>query len=195
MTPAPAPDVDARPDLPAWAVVTPPRAAHVARVVALVDRWAVELGVDPAEAARWRRAALYHDALRDAGPEVLARYEPQAGWPRSLWHGPAAAAAAARAGEADPGVLDAVRFHSVGHAGWDDAGRMLFMADYLEPGRIHDRSDLDALIALVPHQPREAFREVAARRIGWLLRHGRPIPEVTWEFWNSLVADDSSSRG
>jgi HD superfamily phosphohydrolase YqeK len=27
-----------------------------------------------------------------------------------------------------------VRFHSSGYAGWDDVGKMLFLADFLEPG-------------------------------------------------------------
>ena len=32
-------------------------------------------------------------------------------------------------------MLDAVRYHSVGLAGWDMVGRVLYCADYLEPGR------------------------------------------------------------
>ena len=32
------------------------------------------------------------------------------------------------------------------------------------------------------------LREVAALKLRWLVRIGRPIPRETWEFWNSLVA-------
>ncbi|MBI1723525.1 MAG: HD domain-containing protein [Gemmatimonadetes bacterium] len=179
--------------LPGWAVVSPERVAHIARVEALVVRWAEDRGVSPGEAGRWRRAARLHDALRDAPDEVLARYAPPETWPRKLWHGPCAATAAEQDGETDRGVLDAVRYHSVGYRDWDDAGRMLFLADYLEPGRAHDRRALDTLTARVPREPEAALREVVARRVTWLLGHGKPIRKETWEFWNSLVAGDCSS--
>ena len=185
---------DLLPGLPRWAVVSPRRAHHIAGVVGLVERWARERAVDAAEAARWRRAALLHDALRDATESVLAGFAPlPEGWPASIWHGPAAAAAAAREGEDDAAVLDAVRYHSLGHRGWDDAGRMLFLADYLEPGRSHERAENAALAHRVAAEPAEVLREVAARKVRWLLHIGRPIPRETWDFWNSLVAAASSS--
>ena len=90
--------------LPRWAIVTPKREAHIARVAALLAGWAAARGVGAPEAARWRRAALLHDALRDAPDEVLAGYCARpARWPRSIWHGPAAAAAARREGEGNGG--------------------------------------------------------------------------------------------
>jgi HD superfamily phosphohydrolase YqeK len=186
---------EAPPDLPRWAVVTPQRARHIAGVAALLERWARERAVDPVEAGRWRRAALLHDALRDAPDAVLAGYAPlPEGWPPSIWHGPAAAAAAAGDGEADPGVLDAVRYHSLGHRGWDDAGRMLFLADYLEPGRGYERERLAALADRAAAEPAAVLREVAAGKVRWLLHIGRPIPRETWDFWNSIVAAGSPSR-
>lgn len=182
------------PDLPRWAVVTPRRVEHIAGVVGLLERWAGERGVAPSEASRWRRAALLHDALRDAPRDVLARYGPApAGWPHALWHGPAAAAAAERDGERDAGVLDAVRYHSLGCACWDDAGKSLFVADALEPGRIHERALLDQLVARASTEPDAVLRAVAAIKLRWLVHVGRPVPRETWEFWNSLVADGSSS--
>ena len=180
--------------LPRWAVVSPRRARHIAGVAGLLERWAGERAVDAAEAARWRRAALLHDALRDAPEPVLATFAPlPEGWPPSIWHGPAAAAAAAGEGEDDPGVLGAVRYHSLGHRGWDDVGRMLFLADYLEPGRTHERAALAELAGRVAAEPAAVLREVAARKVRWLLHIGRPIARETWDFWNSLVAAESSS--
>jgi len=184
---------DVRAAMPPWSVVAERRLAHVGRVVDLLDAWARARGVGDAEAGRWRRAALLHDALRDADEPVLRRYEPEAVWPLKTWHGPAAAAAAAAGGERDGGILDAVRYHSLGYAGWDDAGRMLYLADYLEPGRTYDRANLDALSARVPAEPAAVLREVAALRIGWRLKQGGLIAKETWAFWNALVAAGSSS--
>src|SRR5919197_6218073 len=120
---------------PAWAQVTPERRAHIERVAALLGQWADALRTPAAERQRWLKAAYLHDALRDA-PVIPAD---------ALAHGPAAADRAAAEGETDRGVLDAVRYHTVGYAGWDDVGRMLYLADYLEPGRDFDRAGRAAL--------------------------------------------------
>ena len=161
---------------PPWAVAGPERRAHVARVAALADDWGRAMGVAPAERDRWSRAAWLHDALRDA---------PAAD---ELAHGPAAADRAAREGETDAGVLDAVRYHSIGFAGWDDVGRMLYLADYLEPGRSADREARAALAARVPGERDFVLREVARRRIERTVRSGWPLAAETVDFWNALVA-------
>src|SRR5258708_3773439 len=111
--------------LPDWAQVEPVRRAHIERVAALIASWGDSMNIDPAERERWLRAAYLHDALRDAPREVLRELAPDRWHSPSLLHGPAAAEFAARHGERDNGVLDAVRYHSVGYAGWDAAGRML----------------------------------------------------------------------
>jgi len=162
--------------LPPWAVVTPERRAHIERVAALLAQWADPLGVSGPERARWLRAAYLHDALRDAP------------LPTSFAHGPAAADRAAREGETDQGVLDAVRYHTVGYAGWDDVGRMLYMADFLEPGRAFAAEERRALAARVPREGDVVLREVARRRLEWVVRSGWPLAPATVDFWNALVS-------
>lgn len=161
--------------LPPWAMAGDERRAHIGRVAALLDQWADALGVDAAERARWARAAWLHDALRDApGGDDLG-------------HGPAAAARAAADGETDAGVLDAVRYHSVGWARWDAVGRMLYLADYLEPGRRQDAVERRALAARVPVDPADVLREVARRRIERILRSGWALRPETVDFWNAIA--------
>lgn len=186
---------DVRRGLPPWSVVGEARIAHIARVMTMLQGWAAARGVGEPEGRRWQRAALLHDALRDADEAVLRRYPPLPPWPQKTWHGPAAAAAAAADGERDQGVLDAVRYHSFGYAPWDDAGRMLYLADYLEPGRTYERVRLDAFAARVPAEPALVLREVASMRLAWRISNGGRIARETWEFWNSIAADASSSRG
>jgi len=161
--------------LPPWAQATPERRAHIERVVGLVTQWATAMGVPQGERGRWIRAAWLHDALRDA---------PAA---NELAHGPMAADRAAQDGETDRGVLDAIRYHSLGHAGWDGVGRMLYLADFLEPGRDYDREERRALAARVPLERDAVLREVARRRIEWVLRSGWSLPPETVAFWNALV--------
>jgi hypothetical protein len=63
----------------------------------------------------------------------------------------------------------------------------------VEPGRTYERRMLDAWIERTPAEPLQVLREVAALRIGWRLKNGGWIARETWEFWNSIVADASSS--
>jgi len=172
--------------LPFWARIADRRLRHVERVVALLDAWANAMDVGKRERARWRRAGWLHDALKDAPREVVrALAEPAAG-PPAVWHGPAAARQAELAGERDTGVLDAVRYHSVGFAGWDAVGRMLYLADFLEPGRRHHSQVRADQAARVPEDPEGVLREVARDRIAHGLAKNWPLLPETVAFWNSL---------
>jgi 2-amino-4-hydroxy-6-hydroxymethyldihydropteridine diphosphokinase len=173
--------------LPSWAQIKEQRRAHVRRVAGMVEAWAVAMAKPPAERLRWVRAAYLHDALRDAPPKDLARWSDACWNTPSLYHGPAAARVASEHGEADRGVLDAVRFHSVGYAGWDDVGRMLYIADYLEPGRSFRNRERAALAARVPTEPLQVLRTVVRERLVWNLQSDLPVWRESAEFWNAVL--------
>ena len=120
------------------------------------------------------QAAWLHDALRDAhlGGDTT--------------HGPAAADRAAREGETDRGVLDAIRYHSSGYAGWDDVGKMLYLADYLEPGRKRNGKERASLAARVPRQRDRVLKKIVAYEIRWRVRDGQPVNPLLIDFWNAL---------
>jgi HD superfamily phosphohydrolase YqeK len=162
--------------LPAWARVGRKRRAHVRRVAALLEKWADVMGVSPIERSRWLAACWLHDALRDTA------------LPAGLTHGEAAADRAARSGESDHEVLDAVRFHSVGSATWDDVGTMLHLADFLEPGRRARRKRRAQWAKRVPHDRDRVLREIVAYQIRSRLRRHKPVDPLTTEFWNSIVS-------
>lgn len=172
--------------IPSWAQVTPRRREHIVRVAALVAKWAGDVKVPSSERDRWMRAAYLHDALKDAPADLLAPYTP-AGWNSELAHGPAAAVFAGRHGEGDRGVLDAVKYHSVGYAEWDSAGHMLYLADYLDPGRTRNREHRAALAGRVPGDLKGALVEVAAARLTGFVRSGWALLPETVQFWNSLA--------
>lgn len=182
-----------RPALPAWAVVSPKRLAHIERVAATVAAWADAMGVDAAERDRWLRAAWLHDALRDAPPDTLRALAPESEGPVDVWHGPAAAARAVQDGEADAGVLNAVRYHSLGFADWERVGDVLYAADYLEPGRKYDPELRAELRERLPRDFAGVFREVVRNRVLYGVRSGWPLHPQTVGLWNrvadSLPAD------
>lgn len=175
---------------PSWACVEPGRRAHIDRVAGMLAAWGIAMDVGVSEWRRWVKAAMLHDAVRDLPDDEQARAAgPEWNVP-SLRHGPAAAALAERNGERDTGVLDAVRYHTVGYAGWDQVGRMLYLADYLEPGRSFQHAERAWLAAAVPGDPDGCLVEVARRRRTWLLESGLDVPPVTAAFWKHVGVDD-----
>jgi HD superfamily phosphohydrolase YqeK len=175
--------------LPPWSVTKPDRQAHITRVCTLVEQWADERGVDTTEKARWLDAARFHDALRDAPPSELRKEVPAEfqDWPDLLLHGPAAAQRLEREGYADRGVLDAVRYHTIGHKDLDDAGCALYLADFLEPGRTFDPAGRAAWRARMPHDMSRVLREVLAARLQHMILSQRPIRGETLAFWNQVT--------
>jgi HD superfamily phosphohydrolase YqeK len=64
---------------------------------------------------------------------------------------------------------------------------MLYLADFLEPGRGFDPVLRAALRARMPSALDTVLRRVVAARLGWLLETGRAIRPESLAFWNSLV--------
>lgn len=174
------------PVLPSWAEVGEKRRAHIARVTALLDRWAVQLRLGADEAQAWHDAGRWHDALRDASPDALRALADDADRPVETLHGPAAAVRLAREGEARGDVLDAIRWHTVGFAGWSRVGRALYMADFLEPGRQFARADRAFLADHLVHDFEGVFRQVVRMRIEWTVREGKALFPETVALWNHI---------
>ncbi|MFI5311050.1 MAG: hypothetical protein ACHQQ3_07440 [Gemmatimonadales bacterium] len=177
------------PVMPTWAKVGERRLAHISRVTALLDRWALEMTLPTHEASAWHDAGRWHDALRDADDDTLhalTRDGPFASSPTGVLHGPAAAAMLERDGEARAGVLLSVRWHTVGNPEWDQTGRALFMADFLEPGRGFMQADRAFLASLLPSDFDGVFRQVVRMRLEWTLREGKALFPESVALWNSV---------
>jgi len=172
--------------LPSWACVTPRRREHIERVVRLLERWAGDMQLSEEEAACWRDAGWWHDALRDADEATLRALVPGGGEFAEMLHGPAAAAKLEAEGETRTDLLDAIRYHTVGHARWSRTGRALYMADFLEPGRPFARADRAFLANQVPHDFDGVFRQVVRERIAWTIREGKMLFPETVTLWNAL---------
>jgi len=121
------------------AELKPARWEHTQGVLRTAERLAERHGVDPARA---RTAALLHDCgkawdrdhlkrrLKEAGADAAERALP------ALWHAPVGAWRARNDfGCRDAEILAAVRYHSTGAPGQSPLQKLLFVADYIEPGR------------------------------------------------------------
>lgn len=178
----------ARGALPDWAAAGPERRAHIERVAALLRSWADALRLPPAERDEWVAAAYLHDALREAPPEALRSELPEEfrGLPGPLLHGPAVAERLA--GVADTRLLDAIRYHTIGHPCLGRLGRALYLADFLEPGRDFETEWRGKLAARMPGGMDAVLVEVVAARLQHLVHGRKPIHPHTAAFWSSLVA-------
>jgi 2-amino-4-hydroxy-6-hydroxymethyldihydropteridine diphosphokinase len=172
--------------MPAWARVTPRRLEHIVRVTSLLTHWADQLGLPVDERNAWRDAGWFHDALRDATEPELRALVPEPTYAVGVLHGPASAYALGRDGETRIRVLDAIRYHTIGHSAWDRTGRALYMADFLEPGRSFAKSDRAFLAANVVHDFDGVFRQVVRSRLEWALRDGNSLYPETVALWNAV---------
>lgn len=180
----------ARGELPAWAEASPKRREHIARVAALLAEWAEAAGLDPVERDRWVAAGWLHDALRDADPERLRAAVPERfrGLPGPVLHGPAAAERLA--GEADEELRDAVRYHTLGYAGFERLGKALYLADFLEPGRDFEPGWRASLAARMPEEMDGVLVEVLGARIRHLVERRKPLSPETAAFWSAVVGKE-----
>ncbi len=119
--------------------LSPKRLAHTYRVAAEAVSLARRFGVDERDA---ELAGLLHDYCRELSPdETLAaaarhgiRVGPvEARRPVGLLHGPVAAAELD--GTVSDRVASAIARHTVGAAGMADLEKVLYLADFCEPGR------------------------------------------------------------
>ncbi|MEK7298825.1 MAG: bis(5'-nucleosyl)-tetraphosphatase (symmetrical) YqeK [Candidatus Margulisiibacteriota bacterium] len=121
------------------------RLAHSVRVSDTAYQLAQQLGFSPDDCQRVQVAGLLHDAAKQLTPESLAGQmgcavseclpDLWAAFP-SVWHAYAGPALAQRRwGISDPIILDAMRYHTTGNDQMTPVAKVVFVADFVEPGR------------------------------------------------------------
>ena len=165
----------------------------MARVAELLREWGEVRGDDPLDVQRWVAVGYLHDALRDADPAELRAglSRPLDHMPDEVIHGPAAADRLQRSGVTDEPLLTAIAFHSLGSPNFDDLGKALFVADFIEPGRKVQPKWRAGLRGEMPGGLDSVAQAVAGKRVQFLIRKGRPVPPETLGLWNVLAKGKS----
>lgn len=145
--------------------------------------WGEELGIDGGERRRWLAAGTLHDALREASEAELREWT-ELEWPLPVLHGPACAERLRAEGVEDEGLLRAVAYHTVGHPRFDLLGDVLYLADFLEPGREFLPEEREALRGRMPAELSEVRMRVLELRLGHLLRSRKRVVPETVRYWN-----------
>ena len=176
-------------ELPEWAVAGTKRREHMARVAKLLKKWSKARGESKSDIQRWAAVGYLHDMMRDAKPKVLRRVVSgsPADVPNAVLHGPAAAVRLREEGVTEEPILTAVAFHTLGSPDFDDLGRALYVADFIEPGRRFRPKWRQEMRKRMPEDLEVVVREILWLRIRHLLDRERPVRPETMGFWNVMV--------
>lgn len=145
-----------------------------------------------ADEEKGRIAGLLHDMARERSSSELITFmrneDGVAPWERkrpSLLHGKVGAIIARdQFHVTDPDILDAIADHVTGRPGMKKLSKIIFIADYCEPGRKHVREELRRLIGR--ESPDKILFIIVQETLQHLKEKGRVIAEPTIELLNEL---------
>ena len=193
--------------------MSPKRFAHTAAVEEMIVRLCALYC--PEHTMQLRAAALLHDLTKELTPEAqeaLCRAydipvdEGQRLSPKT-YHAKTAAARIMRdfPAFADPIIIDAVRWHTTGHAGMTLTEKMLYLADYIDESRTFSSCVLlrRYFFGAEPEQMTKEERERHLRTtlllsyehtLKDLMSEGAPIDEDTIRARNELLVEEEQAK-
>ncbi|HSU79957.1 MAG TPA: bis(5'-nucleosyl)-tetraphosphatase (symmetrical) YqeK [Candidatus Angelobacter sp.] len=167
------------------------RFQHTLRVAETAKRLAVTYGSDPEKA---EIAALLHDLakyfdlekMKDSVtahseiPKDLLHFHPE------LWHAPVGAAYARENLEVlDQDILNAITYHTTGRAEMSLLEKIIFLADYIEPGRHFP--GVEEVRELAKTDLDKAIAKALKNTIDFLLSRSQLIYPETIHAYNAFI--------
>lgn len=168
--------------------------AHIYRVMDIAQELAQRHGMDPERASL---GMLAHDVARAMSVEELTRRATELGLPIGvvesrvpiLLHGPVGAEILCREdGLDDDPLYRAVYWHSTGHPSLDALGKLVFLADKLDPQKISYYPYIPLLRELALEDLDRALLEFLTRETIARVSNGDLVHPASYEMLNSLVA-------
>ncbi len=171
--------------------LTEKRFKHVLRV----EETAIKLAKENPEASvdKASIAALLHDFAKDDSQKHLMMFKDYPGYDpnwldygSAIWHGPLAAMIAhTEFGVTDEDILSAVWNHTIGGYDMTIDQKILFVADYIEPGRTF--KEVDKVRALAKDNLDAAVDYKIKRSLNHLIENGRVVYPETVNIYNDWV--------
>lgn len=152
-------------------------------------------GVDEKKA---ELAAIFHDYAKFRPKEEMRGIIIAQGMPADLlmynselWHAPVGAFLVEKeAGITDIEILNAIRFHTSGRLGMSKLEKVIYLADYIEPGRHFP--GVDEVRELAKNDLEKALIKAIQNTIMFLMKKDQPIYPATFHTYNDLVKKEEN---
>ncbi|RIW37612.1 HD domain-containing protein [Bacillus salacetis] len=175
--------------------LTDHRYQHTLGVVEAAGKLAERYGVDKYKA---EMAAIFHDYAKFRPKEEMKEIIQTQGmderllsYNAELWHAPVGAYLVQKeAAMEDEDILDAIRYHTSGRPGMSDLEKVIYLADYIEPGRHFP--GVDEVRELAKHNLEEALIASIRNTIMFLLKKNQAVFPDTFNTFNDLVLNNRS---
>jgi predicted HD superfamily hydrolase involved in NAD metabolism len=170
--------------------LTEHRYQHTLGVMETAISLARKYGVDEKKA---ELAAIFHDYAKFRPKEEMKEIIVSEGMPKDLleynselWHAPVGAfLAEAEAEITDKEVLDAIRFHTSGRRGMTKLEKVIYLADYIEPGRHFP--GVEEVRNLAEINLDDALIKAVQNTIMFLMKKNQAIYPETFHTYNDLI--------
>lgn len=139
-------------------------------------------------------AAIFHDYAKYRSKEEMRRWivsenslsKDLLQYHHELWHAPVGAILVEREiGIQDPAILSAIRFHTTGRVNMTTLEKIIFLADYIEPGRAFP--GIDTVREAAQENLDLACKRALSNTISFLLSKNQPIYPDTFFAYNDFV--------
>jgi predicted HD superfamily hydrolase involved in NAD metabolism len=138
-------------------------------------------------------AAIFHDYAKFRPKDEMRQIILNQNFPQDLlhyhaelWHAPAGAyLVEMEAGITDRDVLDAIRYHTSGRPGMTLLEKVIYLADYIEPGRHFP--GVDEVRALAKENLNSALIQAVKNTILFLMKKNQPVYPESFQTYNDLV--------
>ncbi|AIM15678.1 bis(5'-nucleosyl)-tetraphosphatase (symmetrical) YqeK [Neobacillus sedimentimangrovi] len=138
-------------------------------------------------------AAIFHDYAKFRPKEEMREIIKSHSFPQDLleynaelWHAPVGAYLVEKeAGITDKEVLDAIRYHTSGRPGMTLLEKIIYLADYIEPGR--QFPGVDEVRELAKESLDRALIKSVQNTINFLMKKNQRVYPETFHMYNDLI--------
>jgi predicted HD superfamily hydrolase involved in NAD metabolism len=149
-----------------------------------------------ADVKKAETAAIFHDYAKFRSKDEMKQIIIEQNMTKELlihspelWHAPVGAYLAEKeAGIKDKEILDAIRYHTSGRENMTLLDKVIYVADYIEPGRIFPGAD--EVRELAKNDLNKALIVSMKNTILFLLKKNQPIYPQTLKSYNFLVFEE-----
>ncbi|MCI4128752.1 bis(5'-nucleosyl)-tetraphosphatase (symmetrical) YqeK [Bacillus haynesii] len=172
--------------------LTEQRYIHTVGVMETAVKLAERFGADVKKA---ETAAIFHDYAKFRPKEEMKQIILDVGGPlevldfhHELWHAPAGAALVkTEVGITDEDILSAIRFHTSGRPNMTLLEKVIYVADYIEPGRRFP--GVEEVRTLAEEDLDSALIQALKNTITFLISKNQAVYPETVATYNALVND------